>query len=72
MTISVDVTDDQMKLMLMYAETKRITIADLIESIVEWIEDELDTADADKAFEEFYKDPQTVTFEEAMRELGLE
>ena len=71
MTISVDVTDDQMKLMLMYAETKRITIADLIESIVEWIEDELDTADADKAFEEFYKDPKTVTFKEAMRELGL-
>jgi Mg2+/Co2+ transporter CorC len=71
MTISVDLTDDQMKVMLMYAETKSMTIADLIENIVERIEDELDTADADKAFEEFYKDPQTVTFEEAMKELGL-
>lgn len=31
MTISVDMTDDQMKVMLMYAETKSMTIADLIE-----------------------------------------
>ncbi|MCL2712795.1 MAG: DUF6290 family protein [Methanomassiliicoccaceae archaeon] len=71
MTISVDITDDQMKVMLMYAETKSMTIADLIETVVEWIEDELDTADADKAFEEFYRNPETVTFEEAMKELGL-
>ena len=71
MTISVHVTDDQMKVMLIYAEKKSMTIADLIESIVERMEDELDTEDADKAFEEFYKNPETITHEEAMRELGL-
>jgi len=71
MTISVDITDDQMKVMLMYAEKKSMTIADLIESIAEWMEDELDTEDADKALDEFYKNPETATFEEAMRELGL-
>jgi len=71
MTISLNLTDEQMKLMLMYAETKNITIADLIEDIMEWIEDELDAEDADKALDEFYKNPETITFDEAMRELGF-
>jgi len=57
---------------MMYAGTKQMTIADLIERIfAEWIEDELDAEDADKALDEFYKDPRTVTHEEAMRELGF-
>jgi len=71
MTISVDVTDDQMKVMLMYAETKSMTIADLIESIAEWMEDELDAKAADEALEDLKKNPDTMTHEEAMRELGF-
>jgi len=71
MTISLNLTDEQMKLMLAYAETKSMTVADLIEDIMEWIEDELDAEDADKAFEEFYKDPETVTHEELMKGLGF-
>jgi len=71
MTISLNLTDDQMKLMLTYAETKRMTIADLIDDIMEWIEDELDAETADKAFEDFYKNPETVTHEELMKGLGF-
>jgi len=71
MTISVDVTDDQMKVMLMYAETKSMTIADLIESIVEQIEDELDAKAADEALDDLDENPGTMTHEEAMRELGF-
>jgi len=71
MTISVDITDDQMKIMLMYAETKSMTIADLIESIVEQIEDELDARAADEALADLEKNPGTMTHEEAMRELGF-
>ena len=71
MTISLNLTDDQMKLMLMYAETKSMTIADLIEEIMERIEDELDADAADKAFEEFYKNPETITHEELMKGLGF-
>ncbi|MCL2607193.1 MAG: DUF6290 family protein [Methanomassiliicoccaceae archaeon] len=71
MTISLNPTDEQMKLMLMYAETKGMTIADLIEDIMERIEDELDAKAADKAFEDFYKNPETVTHEELMKGLGF-
>jgi len=39
MTISIDITDDQMKVMLVYAEMRSMTIADFIEDIVERIED---------------------------------
>ena len=71
MTISLNITDDQMKVMLVYAEMRSITIADLIEDIVERIEDEIDAKVADEAIEAHLKNPDTVTFDEAMNELGL-
>jgi len=70
-TISLELTDGQMKFLLMYVETRNITIADLTDKIMEWMEDELDAEDADKLLDEFYKDPKTITHEEAMKELGL-
>ena len=71
MTPSLNLTDDQMKFMLKYAETKSMTIADLMEHITERTEDELDAEVADKAFEDFYKNPETVTHEELMKRLGF-
>ena len=71
MTISLNITDDQMKVMLMYAETKNMTIRDLMEDIIERIEDELDAEIGDAAIDDLLKNPDMVTFEEAMRELGF-
>ena len=71
MTISVKVTDGQMKVMLMYAEMKNMTIAELMEYVAEWMEDELDAKAADEALDDLDENPGTMTHEEAMRELGF-
>jgi Mg2+/Co2+ transporter CorC len=72
MTVSVIVTDDQMRVMLKYAETNSITIEDLMEELIERIEDEMDAKLADEGYERYLKDPtKAVSHEEVMKRFGL-
>jgi Na+/phosphate symporter len=71
MTVSVNLTDDQMRIMLKYAEKNSMTMADLIEELVERLEDELDAKTADEAYERYLKDPVETPHEEVMKEFGL-
>jgi len=72
MPISINITENQMRIMLEYAETNGMTIDDLIDELTERIEDEMDAKIADEGVKRYLKNKDTVTFEEAVRELGLE
>ncbi|TLG71268.1 type II toxin-antitoxin system RelB family antitoxin [Culicoidibacter larvae] len=70
--VSVRMDDKQKELYKKYAELQGQTMSDFINQIVfSYIEDEYDAALADKAYEEYQKDPKTYSHEEMMKKYGL-
>jgi len=70
MTVLVNFRDDQIRVMLDYADANKMSLETLIEDLIEKMEDEMDAKLADEAYEEHLKDPKVYTFDEVMKELG--
>jgi len=71
MTVSVNLTEYQMKVMLRYAEISNMTMDKLMDDIIEKIEDELDAKLGDEAYERYLEDPKETSHEDVMKEFGL-
>ena len=72
MTISVRLSEEDIKLIRAYADLNNMTISELVRSaIMEKIEDEYDLKCYYEAMEEYKKNPKTYTLEEVKKELGL-
>lgn len=70
MTISVRLSEEDMKLIKAYAEMNNISLSDLVRnSIMEKIEDEYDLKCYEKAIKEYNKNPKTYTLDEVEKEL---
>lgn len=73
MTISLRLSEDDALLIRKYAELKKVSVSELIrQTVIERIEDEYDLKLFNEALEEFNKNPVTHSFDEVMKELGLE
>jgi len=70
MTVLVNLRDDQIRVMLDYAYANKMTLDDLIEDLIERIEDEMDAKLADEAYEDYLKNPETISHKEIMKEFG--
>lgn len=72
MTISIRLSQAENDLIRDYAHMQGITVSELMrQTVLDRIEDELDIKLFEEAYEDFKKNPQTYTLEEAERELGL-
>jgi len=70
--LSLNIKDNQVRTLLEYAEAKNMTLEELIESIVEEIEDKLDSELADEGYERYLKNPdEAVPHKEVMKRFGL-
>ena len=73
MTISVRLSEDDTKLMKIYAEMNNMSLSDLIRTaVIEKIEDEYDLDCYEKAIKEYEENPKAYTLNEVKKELGLE
>ena len=71
--ITLRINDDDNKLVRDYAKANNITISDLIrDSVLEKIEDDIDLKLYDQAMKEHKEDPQDISFDEMMTELGFD
>ena len=70
MTVLVNLRDDQIRVMLDYADANKMTLDDLIEDLIERIEDEMDAKLADEAYDDYLQNPETISHEEIMKEFG--
>ncbi len=71
MTFSLRLTDEDSKLIKRYAETKNITVSELIRSaVLEKIEDEIDIELYEKAMADHKKNPQAISFDEMMKQIN--
>lgn len=65
MSITINLTDDELHLIESYAKIHGITIEQVLKSsTLETIEDEFDTIIAQEAYKEFLKNPVTYTSDE--------
>ena len=70
--ISLRVNDDDNKLVRDYAKVNNITISDLVRnSVLEKIEDDIDLKLYNQAMKEHKENPQDISFDEMMTELGF-
>ena len=71
-TISLRLNDDDAELIKNYAKVHNISISDFVrQAIIEKIEDEMDLHLFQQAMIEHQNNPQTFTFDEVVKELGL-
>lgn len=71
-SITLRISNDENKLIRDYAKTKNITISELMrESVLEKIESEIDLELYNQAIKEHKADPQDISFEKMMSELGF-
>ena len=72
MTISVRLSEEDTRLMKVYAEMNNISMSDLIRNaVIEKIEDEYDLKCYEQAIEDYKENPTTYTLDEVKKELGL-
>jgi len=72
MTISVRLSEEDTRLMKVYAEMNNISMSDLIRNaVIEKIEDEYDLKCYEQAMEDYKENPTTYTLDEVKKELGL-
>ena len=70
--ISLRVNDADNKLVRDYAKVNNITISDLVRnSVLEKIEDDIDLKLYNQAMKEHKENPQDISFDEMMTELGF-
>ena len=73
MEISVRVSAEDHALFQKYAKMHGLSLSEFVrQTVMERIEDEYDLAVAEKAMEEFRKDPVTYTMDEVKEALGLD
>lgn len=73
MTISITLSDEDVSLFTKYAEMHNMSLSDFIRNtVLEKIEDEYDLKCYEEAMEEYKKNPVTHTFDEIVKELGLD
>lgn len=73
MEISVRVSAEDKALFQKYAKMHGLSLSEFVrQTVLERIEDEYDLAVAEKALEEFRKDPVTYTMDEVEEMLGLD
>jgi len=73
MAISLRLNEQDTALIKKYAALHNISISDLFrQAVMEKIEEEYDLECYEHAMKEFKKDSTTYSFDEAMKELGLE
>lgn len=72
MTISVRLSEEDTRLMKVYAEMNNISMSDLIRNaVIEKIENEYDLKCYEQAMEDYKENPKTYTLDEVKKELGL-
>ncbi len=73
MAISLRLSEKDTAVIKKYAAIHNISVSDLFrQAVMEKIEDEYDLVAYEKAMAEFKKNPETYSFEETMKELGLQ
>ena len=71
-SITLRINDDENRLIRDYAKANNITISELMrQSVLEKIEDEIDLAIYEQAMQEHRENPQDISFDEMMDELGF-
>lgn len=72
MSFSIRLNAEEEKLFKSYANFHGISLGEAMKTaLLEKIEDEYDIALAERAHEEYLKDPETISHEDLMKELGL-
>lgn len=72
-SITLRMNDDENRLIRDYAKANNISISELMrQSVLEKIEDEIDLAIYEQAMQEHKEDPQDISFDEMMTELGFD
>jgi predicted transcriptional regulator len=71
MTFAINITEDQLRILLEYADLSKKTIDDLMGEMIERIEDDVDTKIAEEIIKNRPKDAVLLTHEEVLKELGL-
>ena len=72
-TITLRINDTDNELVRNYAKANNMTISDLIrDSVLEKIEDDIDLKLYNQAMKEHEEDPQDISFDEMMTELGFD
>ena len=71
--ITLRINDDDNKLVRDYAKANNITISDLVRnSVLEKIEDDIDLKLYNQAMKDHEENPQDISFDEMMTELGFD
>ncbi|MBR1647679.1 MAG: toxin-antitoxin system protein [Selenomonadaceae bacterium] len=71
-TVTVNFSDEGFALIKKFADEKGITPSELLRQVMfDWLEDEEDLRDAEEAYQEYLKNPVTISHEDFWRELGL-
>lgn len=71
--ITLRINDNDNKLVRDYAKANNITISDLIrDSVLERIEDDIDLKLYNQAMKDHKEDPQDISFDEMMTQLGFD
>ena len=72
MSYSIRLNDEEEKLFKSYAKLNGCSLSEALKrALLEKIEDEQDVALAEWAHSEYLKDPETISHEDLMKELGL-
>ena len=72
MSYSIRLNDEEEKLFKSYAKLHGCSLSEALKrALLEKIEDEQDVALAEWAHSEYLKDPETISHEDLMKELGL-
>lgn len=72
MSFSIRMNQQEEKLFKSYADFHGLSLGEAFKTaLLDKIEDEYDIALAEQAHNEFIKDPQTISHEKFMKELGL-
>jgi RHH-type rel operon transcriptional repressor/antitoxin RelB len=71
--INLRISDDDNKLVRDYAKANNVTISDLVRnSVLEKIEDDIDLKLYNQAIKDHKENPQDISFDEMMTELGFD
>ncbi|HHX97185.1 MAG TPA: ribbon-helix-helix protein, CopG family [Clostridia bacterium] len=71
-SITLRINDDENRLIRSYAKANNISISELMrQSVLEKIEDEIDLKIYNQAMKEHKENPQDISFDEMMNELGF-
>lgn len=72
-TISLRMNDEEEKLIKTYAKLNNLSVSELVRnSVLEKIEDDIDLEIYHQAMKEHILKPNDITFDEMMKELGLD